>query len=713
MILYDQERKLLAISDELIDFLGFNSIDEIKKSINDIADLFEEKPGYIYNFKNFSWISYIISNPLKEHKAILNLKENNIEINLSIKTLISWDNKSNYYLVSLSPIEATFSDNNLKSSYDNIFSNEIEDEQQNLNLEETFSNKEPKEEDLNIDIENLLKESKTKEEIHPIDTIEEKLSQEQEEKQININFNELLKESLPEEKNVDLSLTKETESAEQLVEEKETQTEQESIYDYKKASKELEIDEEFLKELVYEFIDQAEELKDKIFDSLENGDTEKAHTLFHKIKGAAANLRIEQANEILSATRGEDDIDKLKVIANDFYEFLDKFKDYVLEKPKKEETQEAKEESFNINLEDLLKESEKEKEDIENKMKETVLEIEEKQTPEAKEEIHPPIEKESELNIDIDIDALLKENKEESEKEPSLETKEKENIQESIEESQPANIDLNINLEDLLKESKEEKNLVLEAEEKEESQKAIEEISENLLPKPEIEENLLPAIEISKEDTKIKEELEENLLIPYDIETAQKDLGLSKEIILDFVKDYIEDTKKQKDRLNELIEKKDTKELRNTVHKLKGSATNLHINKVVEILNIIQTEINNQNFDKIKEYFNNLFKYLSYLENEISQKENKELKKSAAEIGLDLSSYNKFINDFLDELKDLATIQQPEKIKKEAVKLKSIAENLRLERFSEILNKIIEEKEYQEDIKGLSLAADNFRKEIL
>lgn len=547
MILYNQDRKLIAIDNELVDFLGFGSLDELKNSVNDIAELFEKKPGYIYNFKNFSWISYILSNPSKEHKAIINLQENSIEVKISIHILTSWDSDSaRYFLINLSPIEATLSDNILYQNYfeetPTIKEENIETEQSKESLEEINLRKPKKEEKVNIDFENLLKENES--EKNEIEKESALTIPEPKEEKININFDELLK-NYP---------------SEELKE-----PEENISYDYKKVSEELEVDEKFIKELVKEFIEQSEKLKDQIQKALEENNIEKIHSLLHKIKGAASNLRIEQAINILNNTRGENDLNKLKEISKEFYDFLEKFKKYILGQ-------------------------------------------------------------------------------------------------------------------------KIEKN---------------EHIKENLIENREIQEE--------------KRDYEKELFAPYNIEIVKKDLGLSKDVILGFINDYIQDSKKQKDRLNELIEKKNIEELKNIIHKLKGSAANLHIEKIVEILNYIRNKIDKNNFNDIKKDIDNFFKYLSYLENELNNLKNnefkKELKKSSAQLGLNINSYNKFVKEYLNELKTL--LQEDEKkIKKDTIKYKSMAENLRLEKIAKILNKISKEKDIKTSISELAKTADDIAKEI-
>ena len=587
MILYDQNRKLMAISDELIDFLGFNSIEDLKKNINDISNLFEKKPGYIYNFKNFSWINYLLSNSSKEHKAIISLQNSNIEVGISITPLISWDNQTKYFLVNLTPVEATFSNKNLTSEYFSESAiSEIEPKEETLKQSE-ITEKPKEEESLNIDFDNLLKEDE-KENISINEEIPNKQEVEKESKENKENNQTIENTELPFEEdllkqpeitekpkeeeslNIDFdNLLKEDEKEDNLIAKNsefpvKEESKEEILYNYKKVSEELEINEDFVKELVLEFIKQSEEIKDKLQKALEENEIKKAHDLFHKIKGAAANLRIEKATKILDKTTGEDDKEKLKEIAKSYYDFLEKFKRYIFRE---------------FGLKEKYTKSEQE------------------------------------------------------------------------------------------------------------------EISEN------------------------KEEQKKELFVPYNIELAQKDLDLPKEVILDFINEYIKESQDNKEALYKLIEIKNLEDLSNLIHKLKGSAINLHLEKIVEILNSIQEKIKKEDFDKIKEDIDNFFKYLTFLEDEIKRvttKEDnikKEFKKSSSIIGLDLNTYSQFTKKFVEELQAMFK-EDENKIKKDIIKYKSMAENLRLKNILEILKKIPKESEIKPLLNKLDKVLDNLKKEI-
>lgn len=86
MVLYDNEANFLAISDESIRFLGYDDANDFKKYVNDVADLFVVKSGYVYKFKNFSWIDYILHSGAANKSAIIKLKNGREkEVDLHIK----------------------------------------------------------------------------------------------------------------------------------------------------------------------------------------------------------------------------------------------------------------------------------------------------------------------------------------------------------------------------------------------------------------------------------------------------------------------------------------------------------------------------------------------------------------------------------------------------------------------------------------------------
>jgi len=103
VILYDYNKQLIAISDKTLELLGFDSLEEFKSKVNDVAQLFLKRPGYIYEFKSFHWIDYCLTNSTITHRAIIITKNGSeLEVFINISPLNGLFTKT-FYLVTLEP----------------------------------------------------------------------------------------------------------------------------------------------------------------------------------------------------------------------------------------------------------------------------------------------------------------------------------------------------------------------------------------------------------------------------------------------------------------------------------------------------------------------------------------------------------------------------------------------------------------------------------
>ena len=103
MILYSKSGEFLGIGKEELSFLGYEDLEEFKNTNNDVADLFVNKPGFIFKFKNFSWIDYALHSGAPKKSVILKLKTGNeVETAIKIKELFlnnPKDNEEIYYCI--------------------------------------------------------------------------------------------------------------------------------------------------------------------------------------------------------------------------------------------------------------------------------------------------------------------------------------------------------------------------------------------------------------------------------------------------------------------------------------------------------------------------------------------------------------------------------------------------------------------------------------
>jgi len=502
LILYNSKKEMIAVSPEIIDFLGFDSIDEMNEKIQDIADLFVNKPGFIYNFKNFSWIDYIIFNHLKSPKVILKTLTSEIETEILITELIDINEKSKYYHVSFKNLNLLENDTNFEEESFKGF--------EEKGFENSFAKEETFQEMLKP-IEDIVIED----EIKP--SIDEPLT---------IDFDQISVEETPKIA-IEEPIIKESKS-------------EDKIYDFDEVANELGLDKSLIQDLLVEFIAQAYELQPQIQKALENEDYILAHNLIHKIKGAAANLRVKKANEILADTTGIDDKNILKELLNSFYNFIEKLN--------------------------------------------------------------------SELMLSVQKPAF----------------------------------------------SQNEKTEIIKEEEKEEKL--------------------------------------------YDPKIASNELGIPEDVVLEFVSEYIKQSNDFKNEIEQYIQNSDIENIKNLIHKLKGTATNLRLEKANIILN---NALKSNDITKIKNLIENFYILLDKIAKEFNfkididesqlKKEYKQIiKNSAKEIGLEEDLYNELIKDFTNEVLKILSYDDYQNIKKELQKYKSLVQNIKLQNINHLFETIID-----------------------
>lgn len=85
MILYDRNAVFLGMGSQELYLLGYEDMEEFKNYHNDFADLFINKPGYIFKFQNFSWIDYTLHSGTPNRKVLIKTKNGKeIETSLNI-----------------------------------------------------------------------------------------------------------------------------------------------------------------------------------------------------------------------------------------------------------------------------------------------------------------------------------------------------------------------------------------------------------------------------------------------------------------------------------------------------------------------------------------------------------------------------------------------------------------------------------------------------
>ena len=86
-----------------------------------------------------------------------------------------------------------------------------------------------------------------------------------------------------------------------------------------------------IEEFIEDFVAQAKDFREGLYKALELGDKDKLKIFSHKLKGVAANLRIEDALESLTTINTSENNDEIKVELDNFYQIISKLSDEPIE----------------------------------------------------------------------------------------------------------------------------------------------------------------------------------------------------------------------------------------------------------------------------------------------------------------------------------------------------------------------------------------------
>ena len=411
MIIYNFQKEFLGIDEKDLQTLGYNDLAQLRAEVTDFADLFVKTPGHIHNFKHVHWIDFITcAESSEESKVIIhaNSKSYKAIITITNAYLVDKPNQKAYF-IHLNNLRALTS-----QEYDTI-SEDITQKPAPEILHETTNlqtptikplNEEPvvikDEYDQMLDVGDLSIDEKpvadTTPTVNPTPKIEEIPSKEETTSKVTIQSKEvtLSKKVTPPKK-----------------EEK-----QKNIYTYDPhiASKELGLPLDLIEEFIQDFIDQAHDFKEGLYSSLDKGDLDNVKTLSHKLKGVAANLRIEDAHEVLYIINTTTDVDIIKTNLDDFYEIIAKLSGeepvvsiFDEKTPQKIELVELAGEEF------IAPKGEGKKPDISPEEPELTLEFKEEEEPEltleSKEKPNVLSETETEMEMEIEDEQMYSKEK--------------------------------------------------------------------------------------------------------------------------------------------------------------------------------------------------------------------------------------------------------------------------------------------------------------
>lgn len=306
MLIYNHKKEFIAIDEAALEVLSIPSIAELQKEVSDFADLFVSSPGLIHNFKHVHWIDYITCNEdATDSKAIIKIRGKNYSANIVVKVIYLLENPTEkafkvelVNLKSLSPLQEE------KITLSSL----TEQEPQENNHKFKAPKKETTYENLNP---NIIKDEYE----------EDSIQEEDYASLVNLQEEESRADKTP--KTIPLVEKKEDILSAEL---KYDNSADESLnfsdycYDPNVASDELGLPIDLVEEFIQDFIVQANSFKSDLYSSLAEGNMDNLKIQSHKLKGVAANLRIEDALDALSIVNSShDEYDIQKNLDRFFY----------------------------------------------------------------------------------------------------------------------------------------------------------------------------------------------------------------------------------------------------------------------------------------------------------------------------------------------------------------------------------------------------------
>lgn len=590
MLIYNHNKELVGIDDETLHHLGYKTLAEFLQDYSDVAQLFVKKPGYIHNFQNFPWIDFVLHADAEDARVIIQSDKKHFSCNLVITPIFLSDAPDREgYAVQLKHIKP------LSGGYE-AFEREpmepaavvppvvpVEHEEPVFPSEKEF---EPPMAAKTAEEPPVLEESEMFEipEIPEIELPEINPDGSLKEPEIFEPVAEPAKAEKPMLGDY-ININEEEQAYLDNLE-----TDKNYVFDPHIAADELGLPVELIEEFIGDFIQQAHEFKQGLFDAALQEDYDEVHILSHKLKGVAANLRIEDAFEVLSIVNGSRDQVEIEANLKQFYRIVAKMEGKEVPEFVETEAPAGAEAVREIPHEEELYDL--------GAMLETPHEPEtELPHPETEAGAETAAETYNEEELyDLGLDEILK-------KEPSAQPEEETETAEEVHHEEEL---YDLGLETLPTEEP-----ATPAEEETEAElpplKEKEGPSEPAIPSAPGEEVEPFAMDIipSEEQHLIKEAVEaqeykqlsgeglkdagllpgaEKVSLRYDVRKAAAEIGLREAFVQSLVNDFAKDAIAKRTELMQAISNEDFKKIRTIAFEFKGLADNLRIEQISESL---------------------------------------------------------------------------------------------------------------------------------
>ena len=554
MLIYNYQKEFLGIDEADLKALGFNNLLELRSESADFADLFVKTPGFVHNFKHVHWIDFIdCAESSEDAKVIIHAKAKNFRCTIKINTIYLIDNPSQKaYSVNLNNLRLLSAQENEQIAQDILLKPTPKAttvktaifENQNLDdyAQESIENKvvpvnvitpDPYEEnhDTTLKLDSYDVAEPFVENDFGTEALDEKLSID-DYKEETLEKMPQTTDSFVEEDSFKLDLDMDDlEFEEETKQEVKKSTVDESVdfdnsyvYDPKVASSELGLPVDLIEEFIEDFIAQAKEFKTGLYDSLNDGDINNVKVLSHKLKGVAANLRVEDAFEVLTTVNVSNDFNEIKINLDHFYKIIAKLSGESIPEPQAKAvvTPTVEDDDLDIGFKDEITIDENSDNEDDDEFMIKMSDLDEIEEPEEK--IVQVEDEEEDEEDDLYMDNTLEINS-----------------KEDITSKDPIDIDLNLD----------EENLELLN-----------------LDEPTIQES------IEENDSLLTESVTDS---NYDKKSIANEIGLNRENFDVLFADFLDESKSLTALINSAIEQGDSQVWKKGAIKLKGMSDNMRI----------------------------------------------------------------------------------------------------------------------------------------
>jgi hypothetical protein len=331
VLLYNHKQEFIGIDDEGLKLLNYPSLEELLKICTDVADLFANEPGYIHNFKNFGWIDFILHSDSDVSNALVHANGRVFSCRLAVSSFYLRDDPSqNMYRIDMSHIK-NVSGEEIRPHIITPKEAPREFVPPRINVSDSTPSSVP---DHSHIAPILLSEPSV------LDIPVAEFFAHDEKEEIDADFT-------PSPKYIEIDEPLEAFFLQEISEEVEPLTPAKSLestlytsnekeylshhkignnylYDPNIAANELGLPVDLIEEFIGDFIQQSYEFKEDLFEACAKNDFNNLHILSHKLKGVAANLRIEDALETLSIINMSTELGEVEANLKYYYNIVAK-----------------------------------------------------------------------------------------------------------------------------------------------------------------------------------------------------------------------------------------------------------------------------------------------------------------------------------------------------------------------------------------------------